>query len=77
MQLWLSFLYGGLLVSCINLISNHFNDPAMATIVAAAPIGIGSVFFLKPGAISQCYIRNYISTAFIHVIAPLRCCTHY
>ena len=69
MQLWLSFLYGGLLVSGINYISNYFNYPALATIIAAAPIGIGSVFFLKSGAVSECYVRNYISTAFIHVIA--------
>lgn len=69
MELWLSFLYGGALVSAINYVSNRFNDPAMATIIAAAPIGILSVFFLKYGAISECYVRNYISTAFIHTIA--------
>ena len=69
MQLWLSFLYGGALVSAINYVSNHFNDPAMATIIAAAPIGILSVFFLQSGAITECYVRNYISTAFIHTIA--------
>lgn len=62
-------MYGGALVSGINYISNHLNDPAMATIIAAAPIGILSVFFLQSGAITECYVRNYISTAFIHTIA--------
>ena len=69
MNLLLSFLYGGCLVSAINYVSNVFNDPAMATIIAAAPIGIMSVFFLQGYNLADCYIRNYISTAFIHVIA--------
>ena len=69
MNLLLSFLYGGLLVSSINYVSNVFNDPAFATIIAAAPIGIMSVFFIQNKHLTNCYIRNYISTAFIHVIA--------
>ena len=71
MQLWLSFLYGGLLVSGINYVSNTLINPALATIIAAAPIGILSVSFIQPGLLTDCYVRNYIATAGIHVVAAL------
>lgn len=71
MQLWLSFLYGGLLVSGINYVSNTLVNPALATIIAAAPIGILSVSFIQPGLLTDCYVRNYMATAAIHVIAAL------
>ena len=69
MNILLSFLYGGILVSSINYVSNTFSDPALATIIAAAPIGIMSVFFIQNNRLKDCYVRNYISTTFIHVIA--------
>ena len=47
MNLIQSFIYGGTIVSVINYIANTMVNPALASIIAAVPIGMVSMYFLK------------------------------
>ena len=71
MNLIQSFIYGGTIVSIINYIANTMVNPALASIIAAVPIGMVSMYFLKEGNICDCFSRNYIVTGIVQIIAAL------
>jgi len=71
MNLIQSFLYGGILLSLINYVSNNLKNPALASIIAAIPIGLMSLYLLEEGAICNCFSRNYIVTGIIHITASI------
>lgn len=46
-------------------------NPALASIIAAAPIGLISIMFIEKGKLAECYIKNYILTTIVHTCASL------
>ena len=65
MNLLLTFLYGGLFFIFIDYFSNTIQNPAIATLISAAPLGLIASFFLKGRTIIECYLRNYALTCFV------------
>tara|TARA_E500000178_G_C16777263_1_gene641947 strand:- start:471 stop:821 length:351 start_codon:yes stop_codon:yes gene_type:complete len=71
MNLIQSFFYGGILLASINYVSNKLKNPALASIIAAIPIGLMSLYLLKEGNICNCFSRNYIVTGIVHITASI------
>ena len=65
MNLLLTFLYGGLFFVLIDYFSNTIQNPAIATLLSAAPLGLIAAFFIKGRTIVECYLRNYSLTCLV------------
>lgn len=52
------FLFGGSIIAGVKFTATHLNNPALAAIIAATPIGLISIYFLPADKTIE-YAENY------------------
>ena len=64
------FIIGGLTVAAIAFTSNHINNPALAGLIAAIPIGMPSSIFVDNSKV-EAYARNLTIMTLVLMCATL------